>query len=72
MRDRDRDKDRERGRDKDRENRDKDKGRDKDKERERDKVFWREEDNPSELTRMIGASLYRVTLPVMQQNLISV
>ncbi|KAG1758137.1 hypothetical protein EDD22DRAFT_219263 [Suillus occidentalis] len=52
IRDRDRDKDKERGRDKEREIREKGKEKDKDKEgRER---LWREEDNPSELTRMIG------------------
>jgi hypothetical protein len=54
IRDRDRDKDKERGRDKEREIREKGKEKEKDKEgRER---LWREEDNPSELTRMIGAS----------------
>ncbi|KAG2746000.1 hypothetical protein P692DRAFT_20782715 [Suillus brevipes Sb2] len=52
IRDRDRDKDKERGRDKEREIREKGKEKEKDKEgRER---LWREEDNPSELTRMIG------------------
>ncbi|KAG2344316.1 hypothetical protein BDR05DRAFT_204469 [Suillus weaverae] len=52
IKDRDRDKDKERGRDKERETREKEKERDRDKEgRER---IWREEDNPSELTRMIG------------------
>ncbi|KAG2152802.1 hypothetical protein DEU56DRAFT_977193 [Suillus clintonianus] len=50
-RDRDRDKDKERGRDKEREIREKEKEREKDKEG-RDRL-WREEDNPSELTRMI-------------------
>ncbi|KAG1720828.1 uncharacterized protein EDB91DRAFT_1177162 [Suillus paluster] len=54
-RDRDKDKDRERGRDKERETREKEKEREKEREREKDKErIWREEDNPSELTRMIG------------------
>ncbi|OAX40769.1 hypothetical protein K503DRAFT_583300 [Rhizopogon vinicolor AM-OR11-026] len=56
IRDRDRDKDRDRGRDKDRDIRDRDKGRDKDKDKDRDYArerLW-QEDNPSELTRMIG------------------
>ncbi|KAG1875808.1 hypothetical protein F4604DRAFT_1762121 [Suillus subluteus] len=52
IRDRDMDKDKERGRDKERETREKEKEREKDKEG-RDHI-WREEDNPSELTRMIG------------------
>ncbi|KAG2152801.1 hypothetical protein DEU56DRAFT_907981 [Suillus clintonianus] len=51
-RDRDRDEDKERGRDKERETREKEKEREKDKEG-RDRL-WREEDNPSELKRMIG------------------
>lgn len=52
IKDRDRDRDKERGRDKERETREKEKEREKDKDgRER---LWREDDIPSELTRMIG------------------
>lgn len=79
IRDKDRDKDRERGRDKEREtreHREKDKGREKDREREKDKEqlrerLWREED-PSELTRMIGASFMGIIIPLMHWELISV
>ncbi|OAX34620.1 hypothetical protein K503DRAFT_430395 [Rhizopogon vinicolor AM-OR11-026] len=62
IRDRDTDKDRDRGRDKDRKDRknrernkrrEMDKGREKDKEQAREH-HWREEDNPEELTRVIG------------------
>jgi len=76
----DRDRDRDRGREKERENRElreKDKGRDKDRERDKDKELarerlWREEDSPSELTRMIGASITAIIIPVMQWELIRV
>ncbi|KAG1852631.1 hypothetical protein C8R48DRAFT_724285 [Suillus tomentosus] len=54
IRDRDRDKDKERGRDKERETREKEKEREREKDKEGRDRLWREEDNPSELTRMIG------------------
>ncbi|KAG1894431.1 uncharacterized protein F5891DRAFT_728085 [Suillus fuscotomentosus] len=54
IRDRDRDKDKERGRDKDRETREKEKEKEREKDKEGRDRLWREEDNPSELTRMIG------------------
>jgi hypothetical protein len=65
IRDKDRDRDRERARGGEREirDKDKDKGREKDREREIRERLWREEDNSSELTRMIGAL---VTIPLMQ------